>query len=385
MTVLKVLLHSSIIFLAAWVVIPIVMDIIPKISDFVHLARKKMRNEVIESMKYQPEITLVIPVYNSATSLHRCIKSIHDSTYDKNQIYILFVDSMSTDNSFEIFCQCQEEFRDLKMSWIQSKQGKSQALNIASFNSYGKYIIHIDSEGVLHPEAIYNMVRKFETHPEVQCMTGAVMTNPKMIEETPSFFMRLLRKVEYFDYCQDFFAKHSFKAEEDKSFTMSGAFFAFRRSTALKTQLRNTKTTYEDMYATFQIEEQGHEKFALCNDAIFFVNPIETLDSLYAKRQCGQQGEIFPRVIWYLALIGLGLFNYSFHLVVQAGAITFGAYVLSAALVYLCLVMLLCPFRNLQVYNARKVYMVLLLPIYNLVIFGMRLVGAINSKVTFCS
>ena len=65
---------------------------------------------------------------------------------------------------------------------MNSKQGKSKALNLALFNCQGKYIIHIDSDGMLEPDAIRNIVTMFENEQEVHSLTGTVLTNPELID-----------------------------------------------------------------------------------------------------------------------------------------------------------------------------------------------------------
>ena len=182
MTHIMQIFHSSIIFWAAWVIIPIVMEIIPTIGNFVILIKKKIVSHKEKAVNFSPEITMIIPVYNQEHSLRRCIKSINDSSYPNDKIYILVVNNMSTDRSFEVFCECQEEFPELTMNWVNSKQGKSKALNLGLFNSFGKYVIHIDSDGVLQRDAIRNMVVKFERNADIDCMTGTIMTNPEMID-----------------------------------------------------------------------------------------------------------------------------------------------------------------------------------------------------------
>lgn len=196
--------RSSIVFWIAWIIIPLIMEIIPAFVDALILIKRKIAGRKAEPLEYFPEITLIIPVYNSADSLHRCIESVYKSDYPKHLIYIMLVNNQSQDNSFEIFTQCQREFPELTMNWVESKQGKSKALNLALFNSYGKYILHIDSDGILHPKAIRNVVTRFERNLDVDCMTGTIMTNPQMIDETKGFFKRQFRKMEFFEYCQAF-------------------------------------------------------------------------------------------------------------------------------------------------------------------------------------
>ncbi len=412
MTVISEFFHSSILFWMAWVIIPIVMEIIPTVFDFFILLKRRIINKHIPELKYCPEITLIIPVYNSGDTLYECIKSVNDSSYDSSLIYIMLVNNRSTDNSFEVFCQCQRDFPKLTINWMNSEQGKSKALNLALFNSYGKYIIHIDSDGVLHPDAIYNMVKQFEADTRVDCLTGTIMTNPKLIDDTKAFHKRLLRKLEFFEYCQAFLAGRNFQSEFNSIFTLSGAFSAFRKSAILKTQLYNTDTVCEDTHVTFQIRDTMKERVALCDNAYFFVEPIEGINRLYIQRQRWQRGEIevmhmfmnkrmkfgkgfvsdfvirllmydhtfaFPRMIWYFALICLAFINYPIRLIIYSVIIMYVLYVIATILLYFCIILFLSKEKNLRKYYARKWYLTFLLPLYNFMVFWFRFAGIINS------
>ena len=70
---------------------------------------------------------------------------------------------------------------------------------------------------------------------------------------------------------------------------MSGAFSAFRKSTILKTQLYNTETVCEDTHVTFQVRKLLHQKIAICENAVFFVDPIENLQSSVCKDNDGRE------------------------------------------------------------------------------------------------
>ena len=71
MTHIMQIFHSSIIFWAAWVIIPIVMEIIPTIGNFVILIKKKIVSHKEKAVNFSPEITMIIPVYNQEHSLRR--------------------------------------------------------------------------------------------------------------------------------------------------------------------------------------------------------------------------------------------------------------------------------------------------------------------------
>jgi putative glycosyltransferase (exosortase G-associated) len=403
---------STIFFWMVWIIIPVIVEIMPALISFLILVKKRIISKPHRDLGFYPEITLIIPVYNSADTLKECIDSIAKSDYPSELIYIILVNNQSKDNSFEIFQECQKEYPQLIMNWLNSEQGKSKALNLALFNSSGKYIIHIDSDGVLHPRALKNVVRKFEYEPNTHCITGVILTNSKMIDETESFGLRLLRKAEYFEYCQAFLAGRNYQSEFNRIFTMSGAFSAFRKSAILQTQLYNTDTVGEDTHVTFQLREKLNMKIKLCENAFYYVDPIESFDKLYTQRQRWQRGEIevahiflkkdveamfkgffnfavrlliydhtfaFPRMIWYFALICLLFLNYPLKLIIMSTVLIYALYSLSSLLFYLNILGYLRDFREEKRYYRRKWYLVLLMPLYNFITFWIRFAGIINS------
>lgn len=398
---------------AAWIIIPLIIEIIPAIGNFFILLAKRVRIAKDIKLEFLPNITLMIPVYNSGQTLYRCIQSIDQSTYPNHLIEIMLVDNGSKDNSFQIFQKAQMEFPTLAMWWMNSKQGKSKALNKAIFNSSGKYIINIDSDGVLHKDALMNIVRQFETYSDVDCMTGAVLIEPALIEETKGFFLKQFRKLEFMEYAQAFLAGRNFESQFNSIYTLSGAFSSFRKSVLMKTFLYNTNTICEDTHLTFQIRTILKRKVHLCNDAIFMVDPIESINKFYTQRQRWQIGELevshmflkdnlrrplsgyfnnfvirlimtdhtfaFPRMIWYFVLIALGCMNYSFYNVGVAVVLIYLLYVFSSFLYYLNIISFLKSFPDLRRYYARKLGYVVIMPLFNLFAFFVRFAGIINS------
>lgn len=405
-------LNSEYLFWIAWIIIPLIVEIIPAIGNFVFLIFKYFKNKHTKDVKleYYPEITIIIPIYNSETTLHKCIKSINESTYNNELITIMLVDNGSSDNSFKVFQDCQIEFSDLSMYWLTSNQGKSKALNKALFNSNGKYIINIDSDGRLEKNALENVIKKFENEQDLHCVTGVIFIEKDEIEETKNFLLRQIRRLEYIEYCQAFLAGRNYNSELNKLYTISGAFSAFRKSTILQTFLYNTDTICEDTHVTFQIRQQK-KKIALCENAIFYVSPIDNLSKLYTQRQRWQIGELevfhmffkdklyfykllkeasfktilfdhtfaFPRLIWYFALFAMGLMNYSLKNVIIAMFLIYLLYLLSSFLFFININMFLKNFKEDKKYYRSKFLYLLLYPFYNLFTFFIRFSGIINS------
>ncbi len=410
-------LTSIICYWSAWVIIPLLLEVIPGIVYSLVLFWKKItqKRKEKELSEFKPVITVMIPVYNSEITLYRCIQSIKESTYPTDLIEVLLVDNGSKDNSFMEFQRAQIDFPDLGMWWMSSRQGKSKALNKAIFNSNGKYIINIDSDGILHKDALTNMVRRFENHPEIDSMTGVILTEPELIDKTEKFFLRQFQKMEFVEYAQAFLAGRNYESQFHSVFTLSGAFSGFRKSILLKTFLYNTNTICEDAHLAFQIKDILRKKVVLCNDALFMVDPIESLNKFYTQRQRWQIGELevtnmfmkkkltnplgeaiknptmrvllqdhtfaFPRMIWYFALLAMGCINYEFSNILIALVLIYILYVLGAFLYYFNIITFLQDYKDIRRYYARKVGYVILLPIYNLFAYFIRFAGMINSIV----
>ena len=402
---------NSFIFWAAWIIIPVLMEIVPSVGSVIVLLKKRLIPAKYENPIIYPEISLLIPVYNSQDSLEACISSINDSDYPNDKIRIFLVNNQGQDDSFKVFTECQKKFPQLMMQWLNAKQGKSKALNLALFNSDGKYIIHIDSDGILDKKALTNMVDKFESDLSIDCMTGAILTMPDQIEEYKGFFAKLLRKMEFMEYAQAFLAGRNYASELNAIYTLSGAFSAFRKSTVLKSQLYNTDTICEDTQITFQMKYLQKKRVYMCENAIFYVDPIEDMNKLYTQRQRWQRGSLevshlfmkkrmnplkiftdvnirtlmydhtfaFPRVIWYLALICLVLMKYSFESIVYSTLFIFLLYILIGYCYYFTTIGFLSDFKEIRRYYARQWYVIPMLPLFNFMVFFIRLAGVVNS------
>ena len=404
-------LHSFI-FWGAWIIIPVIMETIPSLGGFFLLVfrRFKMKKNYKRPALY-PEISIIIPVYNSQDTLDACIRSVEYSTYPSDRIRIFLVNNRGKDNSFDVFKKAQERYPKLRMQWLNAEQGKSRALNMALYNSEGKYIINLDSDGVLEPHALINLVDKFEANPKLNCMTGAVLTTPNMIEEFPAGPQRLLRKLEFMEYGQAFLAGRSFASETNSLYTLSGAFSAFRKSVILKSRMYNTNTICEDTHITFQMRYIQKEKVEICENAIFFVDPIEGFNKLYTQRQRWQRGSLevakqflndkgdfgknfldvsvntvlydhtfaFPRLIWYLAMFCLLLMNYSAKMILLSTGFIFAVYMIVGLLYFLTVSIFLREFDELGSYYRKNWWVVLLLPFFNFMVFFIRMAGIVNS------
>ena len=102
-------------------------------------------------MTGQPLISVIVPVYNVADYLDQCLESIVNQPY--RQLEILVIDDGSTDESGAMCDRWAE--RDERIRVIhQPNGGLSAARNTALDMMTGEMVIMVDSDDLLHPDAI---------------------------------------------------------------------------------------------------------------------------------------------------------------------------------------------------------------------------------------
>ena len=93
-----------------------------------------------------PELSVIIPVYNTEQYLRECLDSVVTQTY--KDMEIICVNDGSTDNSLEILNEYKEKDTRIKVITIKN-QGPAIARNTGLYAATGKYITFVDSDDYL--------------------------------------------------------------------------------------------------------------------------------------------------------------------------------------------------------------------------------------------
>ena len=88
-------------------------------------------------------ISIIVPIYNCADYIEKCVESILKQTY--NNIEILLVDDGSTDNSLSVCKKMQKKDNRIKVLHKENG-GVSSARNYGIRESIGDYVCFIDSD-----------------------------------------------------------------------------------------------------------------------------------------------------------------------------------------------------------------------------------------------
>lgn len=102
-------------------------------------------------------ISIIIPIFNKASVLERCLKSVQEQTF--SDIEVLMINDGSSDDS-EIICKRYEK-NDRRFRYIyQDNAGVSEARNKGLCNMQGNFFTFIDSDDWVEPEYCRKLFEK---------------------------------------------------------------------------------------------------------------------------------------------------------------------------------------------------------------------------------
>lgn len=110
---------------------------------------------MIKELNKNPNVTIIIPAYNIAPYLERCLESVRHQTYKKLQVII--IDDGSTDQTGKIADFYAE--KDQRFHVVHGEnRGVSSARKIGLEQAVGEYIGFVDGDDYIEPEMYEKLV-----------------------------------------------------------------------------------------------------------------------------------------------------------------------------------------------------------------------------------
>ena len=100
----------------------------------------------------EPLNSVIVPVYNCAAYLEECLSSLMDQTFEGFEVFI--VDDGSTDDSFRIARTCVKGDARFHFEVLPKNYGQSVARNKALDKACGEYLVLLDADDLMVPEAL---------------------------------------------------------------------------------------------------------------------------------------------------------------------------------------------------------------------------------------
>jgi len=123
----------------------------------------------MQNRQYNPEISVVMPVYNAEKYVKEAIDSIINQSFTDFECII--VDDGSTDKTKEII----RSYDDKRIILVENKHDFIESLNMGMKRAKGKYIARMDADDMMHPDRLKIQYSMMEAEPSIT-VCGSWMT-----------------------------------------------------------------------------------------------------------------------------------------------------------------------------------------------------------------
>jgi len=123
----------------------------------------------MDSNHLTTKFSVIIPIYNTAQYLHRCIDSIITQGYEN--LEVILVDDGSTDNSPAICTEYAQKDQRIKVIHKQNG-GQSAARNDGIAVANGDYILFVDSDDFLQPDTFTTFNKAIQDYPDLDIISS---------------------------------------------------------------------------------------------------------------------------------------------------------------------------------------------------------------------
>ncbi len=253
---------------------------------------KELKSASLPQFESYPLVSIVIPCYNEADHIHEVIQHLNNLNYPNYEI--IAVNDGSKDNTSEILLALMETHDKLRVVDFVINQGKATGLNMAAIVAKGDYLICIDGDSILEPDAILWMMRHFIQNPRV----GAVTGKPKVRNRST-----ILGKLQTGEFSAIIGLIKRAQSIYGKIFAVSGVVTAFRKSAVHDVGYWSTDMITEDIDICWRLQirhwDIKFEPHALC-----WILMPETLSGLWKQRLRWAQGGMevllrYPQIFHY--------------------------------------------------------------------------------------
>ena len=157
------------------------------------------------------KVSFIIPVYNAAPFIHRCLDSIFALGLPEEQMEIICVDDCSPDNTCEVIAAIAEQHPSVHLLRHEVNKRQGGGSNTAIRYAHGDYAVFMDQDDEILPYDLLGQIAYMQEHDlelllgRVVCVDGAgnksywaLATEESDIMTGPQFFRdELINKVGF--------------------------------------------------------------------------------------------------------------------------------------------------------------------------------------------
>lgn len=219
------------------------------------------------------KVSIIIPVYNVAKYIKRCLLSVVEQTYQ--DIECILVDDCGNDNSIELaqeFIKAYHGAIEFKLLHHNQNKGQSVARNTALQCAIGDYVFFLDSDDTIPSDSIESLMALAVQYPQADFIQG------NLLDETGN-----ISKFGWRNSLPEFCDDHN----ELEKFILSVVVFSAWNKIIKKSFLTDCHLYFpegiihEDLYWTFFVAKYAKAVgFVNKGTYIYYINDNSTITNL---------------------------------------------------------------------------------------------------------
>jgi biofilm PGA synthesis N-glycosyltransferase PgaC len=225
-----------------------------------------------------PFLSIIVPCHNEGPNLREVIAWLDDQDYPDFEI--IAVNDGSTDNTGALLEELSQAYPRLRVISFAENQGKAMGLKMGTLAARGEYLICIDGDSLLSPNAAKWLIYPLLKNPRV----GAVTGNPRIRNRTT-----LLGRLQVGEFSAVIGMIKRAQRIYGRVFTISGVVASFRKRALHDVGYWSTDMVTEDIDISWKLQTNywdiRFEPNALC-----WILMPETLRGLWRQRLRWSQG-----------------------------------------------------------------------------------------------
>lgn len=241
--------------------------------------RKTAGPDTLPQFSYTPMISILIPCHNEGEQIEETISALTATNYP-GPWEVIAINDGSSDNTAEILNALTTKHSFLRVVHLAENKGKALALRTGSLLAKGKYLICIDGDAILEPNAVSRLSARLQMRP----LVGGVTGNPRIRNRTS-----LLGKLQVGEFTTIIGLIKRTQMSYGRIFTMAGVVAAFRKKALFDVNYWSPEMITDDIDVSWKLQKNGwfvlYEPAAVC-----WILMPESLKGLWRQRLRWAQG-----------------------------------------------------------------------------------------------
>lgn len=254
---------------------PIVMSLFWMAGGVYYYVRRERGMPGVDDpprMDSYPLVSILVPCHNEGPCVDDTIAALVDQRYPNYEI--VAVDDGSTDDTGARLDALAERYANMRVIHLDRNLGKANALRMGTLASRSEYLVCIDGDALLHPDATQWLVSHLVSGPRV----GAVTGNPRIRNRST-----LLGKMQVGEFSSIIGMIKRAQRSYGRIFTVSGVISAFRKTALHRVGYWVDDMQTEDIDVSWRLQID-HWDIRYEPNALAYILMPETFRGLWRQR-----------------------------------------------------------------------------------------------------